>query len=284
MGDLSAFPQEKAREGDGRGAERKGGKPRPGQDRPGRPDASIDFKALDLDGDGFLTFEEFSQSPRLARIDDQKRRRLFSYLDRNKDGKLDMSELKPKPPRWTKSIEDEFDQHDTDKSGAIDYEEFSKISFFAKMEDAERRRMFRRLDRNQDQKIQKGEVKRAMHGPGRGMPHLDIHKYDTNQSGGLDYSEYSSMPWVDRIPEERRKLLFERLDVDGDGEIKPEDIRRAHDRMRRHGPHPNEAKPRRGKGPHGKGPSTPGDKRGGGRPGAQGGPKGGVKGGAPRLM
>jgi Ca2+-binding EF-hand superfamily protein len=219
--------------------------------RSGRPSmGKHDFKALDKDGDGFLSFEEFSQSERLLRIDEEKRRKLFDFLDRNKDGKLHMRELRPAVPRWMSSVHKEFDRLDVNKSGSLDFVEFSKASQIAKMDERERRKLFKRLDRNKDQAIQRAEL-RGPGGPGNSREHkahpkIDFEKYDTNQSGGLDFDEYSRLPWMSRIPEERRKMIFEKLDRDKNGEISPEEVKSAWADRRKHGP-PSHARPHRNK-------------------------------------
>lgn len=117
------------------------------------------MKKFDVDKDGFLSFEEFSKSPRLVRMKESKRRKLFDYLDQNKDGKLSMREL----PRG---------QH---------------------------------------------------HGP----PEINFKKFDEDQSGGLSFEEFSKIPWVARIPEGRRKALFQKMDLKNDGEISPKEVRQA---------------------------------------------------------
>jgi len=209
-----------------------------------------DFKALDKDGDGFLNFEEFSQSERLLRIDEEKRRKLFDFLDRNKDGKLHMRELRPAAPRWMSSLRKEFDRLDVNQSGSLDFVEFSKASQIAKMDERQRQKLFKRLDRNKDQSIQRSEL-RGPGGPGsyrehKAHPNIDFGKYDTNQSGGLDFDEYSRLPWMSRIPEERRKMIFKKLDRDKNGEISPEEVKFAGADRRKHG-RPSHARPHRNK-------------------------------------
>lgn len=217
------------------------------------PGMGKDFKTLDVDGDGFLSFEEFSQSERLSRIEEPKRRKLFSYLDRNKDGKLDMSELRPSAPRWVSWLRKDFDRYDVDKSGGLDFEEFSKFPRVSEMEERERQRAFRRLDRNKDQVILRSDLKAMDGGRHHGPPNMDVKKFDEDQSGGLNFEEYSKMQWVSRIPKDRRKILFEKLDLNQDGEISSEEVKAAWAKRRKHGP-PYRGKSRRGPHQQGKPP------------------------------
>jgi Ca2+-binding EF-hand superfamily protein len=212
------------------------------------------FKVLDLDGDGFLSFEEFSKSKRLVRMPEVKRRKLFDYLDRNKDAKLDLRELRPAPPSWMVALRKEFSRLDKDQTGALDFVQFTKSSQIAKMNKGDQIRLFRRLDQNKDQRIRMKELSKIRH---RGCPEIDLKKYDTNRSGGLDFDQFSKIPWVSRIPEERRKKVFGKIDLDKDGEISPREIRRSWGARRKHGPprarpHGPHYGPPHGRSPHGK--------------------------------
>ena len=222
----------------------KGGEGPPhGKFRHGGRNMGVDFKTLDADGDGFLSFEEFSQSPRLARIDVKKRRKLFNYLDRDKDGKLRMRELRHQPPQYMQALRKDFERLDVDGSGGFDFLEFSKAPQLPKMNEAKLRLMFKRLDRNKDGHIQRSELKgRFRPGGGNGPHHIDLKKYDVNSSGGLDFEEFSKLPWLGRIPEGRKKKLFQKLDQDNNGEVSPEEVRAVWADRRKSGP-PHRAMP-----------------------------------------
>lgn len=202
-----------------------------GRDRVGR-----DFKALDADSDGQLSFEEFSKSERLKRIDQKKRKKLFSYLDKNEDGQLHLSELKPPPPRWMVGLTKDFNALDADKNKGLDFFEFSKSPHMAKFNEDDRTRMFKSLDRNKDQRIQLDEI--SGH-PGHKLrrPHgeIDLKTYDANQSGGLDYEEYSNLPWREGFPDEIRIKIFKKMDLNNDGEVSPDEIHQARRRLSIHG-------------------------------------------------
>jgi Ca2+-binding EF-hand superfamily protein len=199
------------------------------------------FEAVDANKDGVLTFEEFSQMRRLTKMDEQKRQKLFDFLDRNKDGKLHMRELKPREPSWMAPLRKGFGQLDTDKNGSLDLTEFSKFPQMSEKGEGLVLRIFTKTDRNKNKRIERFELKWS--GGPRSHPPIDFAKYDTNQSGGLDIEEYSKLPLMEKIPEERRKKIFERIDADKNGEISPGEVKSAHKR-RRH--HPSHGKPQRG--------------------------------------
>lgn len=235
----------------------------------GGPGVGRNFKVLDVNGDGFLSFEEFSQSARLSRIDEDKRRKLFDFLDRNEDGKIHTRELRHHEPRWLVSLRKAFNQLDTDQSRGLDFDEFSKAPQLPEMEERDLKRIFKRLDRNNDQSIDRSELK-GPGGPGgpKGGLRIDLKKYDTNQSGGVDFDEYSRMPWMGRIPEDRRKKLFEKLDRNKNGEISPEEVKAAWSAHGKCGP--PHGRPHRGGPPHQKLPHD------GLRPRGKGAPEGGI--------
>lgn len=121
--------------------------PRQPNARPGKRFAAL-WKKLDTDADGFLTRPEFDQLPRLQRVDDAKRQRLFTRLDQNKDGKLGRRELaklilrKPNPQRLMLL--------DTDRSGGVSFQELQAGDAFKKLPPAKQQEVFNRLDRNGD--------------------------------------------------------------------------------------------------------------------------------------
>ena len=202
------------------------------------------FQAVDIDKNGELTFEEFSAIGRLAKMDEKKRRKLFDFLDRNSDGKLHMRELQSREPSWIASVRKNFAQIDSDNSGNLNLFEFSNALDFTDKPKDLTTRFFSKMDSNNDQVIERSELKWSNRL--RTKPQIDFVKYDINQSGGLDFGEYSKLPLMSKCPEERRKQVFARIDTDSNGEISTEEVRAAHKAHRSFSPH---GKPSRDRGP-----------------------------------
>ncbi|MGB0993562.1 MAG: EF-hand domain-containing protein, partial [Akkermansiaceae bacterium] len=160
-------------------------------------------------------------------------------LDRDKDGKLQEQELRPREPKWLTTVRKNFQKHDLDSSGALEPKEFGEALKNLE-EKIQPERLFKKLDKNRDHKLQKNEFRwqHADSKPPRHSPLLDmdIKKHDKNGSGGLDFAEFAKLPFIGRIPEERRKGFFNRLDSDGNGEVSPREIKRAHQKLRRERP------------------------------------------------
>jgi len=239
----------------GHPAREKGARSRP-QDLAGK-DAEIfkSFQTVDIDKDGELSFEEFSMMERLTKMDENKRRRIFDFLDRNKDGKLHRRELKPREPIWITSVRKNFALIDSDKSGGLDLVEFSQASAFSNKPKEMSGRVFKKMDSNRNQAIERSELKWSRRPETR--PQIDFTKFDTNQSDGLDFEEYSKLPLMDKCSEERRKHLFERIDTDNNREISKQEVKAAHKIHRSLSPH---GKPHRDRG------SMRDGKEGGGKP------------------
>ena len=110
----------------------------------------------------------------------------------------------------------------------MEFSELMKLINENKLKPAE---LFVRLDRNKNNGIEWFELHakppRFNHSDGNFTTH------DKNASGGLDYEEYAHMPWVCKWPEQRRKKLFERIDVDGDGELSKREIGGMHSYRKR---------------------------------------------------
>lgn len=180
------------------------------------------FKKLDLNQDGALSFDEFSQAERLVLLEEEKRQKLFDFLDQNNDGKLQNQELRPRAPRWMKGLQKGLIKLDANQDGQLNFEEFSKAKFISEKPEAEQREVFAKLDKDQSGEVDTNELNSRPARPAK--PDLDFKKHDTDQSGGLNYTEYSNLPFVSRFPEDRRRRNFKRMDTDADGEVSEEEI------------------------------------------------------------
>ena len=190
------------------------------------------FKRLDLDHDGVLSFDEFSKSERLIRLDTEKRRKLFDFLDHNKDGNLQGFELTPREPQWAVVLREKFKQLDADADGMLDQIEFSELRLPDELHEIDHKRAFKRLDRNNDGHVDLEEIRYIPSAKPR--MNIGFEKNDTNNSGGLDFEEFSNLPFVSRFPEDRRKRHFAKIDSDKNGELSPGEVQAAYKRRPHH--------------------------------------------------
>ena len=182
------------------------------------------FKEADKNQDGFLTIDEFSKMARLTRIGADKRASLFKFLDKNSDGKLYHREIHPtEHGRFGKLIAG-FRRFDTDQSGGLSLVELKEVPIFKKMEIKHMEKMFRGLDRNGDDQIERSELMRANK---RDRPVFNFAKHDKDGSGGLNFEEYSTLPFMNRVSKERRTKIFKRIDLDQNQELSHREINHA---------------------------------------------------------
>lgn len=107
---------------------------------------------------------------------------------------------------------------DADGDGMLSLDEFSAIERLAKLPVEKREAIFRRFDKNGDGKLSTEELMRKHRG---GMPPLD--QMDLDKDGRITFEEFAKIPYVARLPEERRKAMFDRMDRDKDGVLTPKD-------------------------------------------------------------
>jgi Ca2+-binding EF-hand superfamily protein len=104
------------------------------------------FKRVDTNRDGKISKEEFFASPRLANLPKEKREAIFARLDTDGDGFLGREEIRQMRHDAERRAKDEFRELDADKSGGLNFEEFSKGKFFGKLPEERRKQIFARMD------------------------------------------------------------------------------------------------------------------------------------------
>lgn len=111
---------------------------------------------------------------------------------------------------------------DTDGDRNISKEEFFAAPRLERLPEEKKELLFDRLDGNGDGVIGRQEIFRMLNDAERKAVE-GFRKLDANGSGGLDFEEFSQGKFFSKIPEQRRRLMFDRMDTDGSGEITAED-------------------------------------------------------------
>lgn len=181
------------------------------------------YKEADTNDDGILTIDEFEKIKRLARLEPEKRQRLFWFLDKNKDGKLHHNELHPTASEHFGKALKQFDRLDKDNSGGLSQKELGKALLFAEIPTSQLARSFGKIDRNNNGELEKNELAKHEH---HVCPPIHFAQHDRDKSGGLSFEEYSAIPFMNRVPKQRCKKIFDRIDTDKDQQLSPQEIRR----------------------------------------------------------
>jgi Ca2+-binding EF-hand superfamily protein len=107
---------------------------------------------------------------------------------------------------------------DKDHDGFISKEEFEAMPRIANLPQDKRDKIFKRLDKNGDGKISREEI--GMLAKHRMQRFWDL---DTDHSGGVSFEEFQAGEFYKKLPLEKQKEIFNRLDSNGDGLITRED-------------------------------------------------------------
>lgn len=200
---------------------------RPGQDEKRRWRGDF-WKRADANGDGFVSKEEFFALPRIDKLPDEKRDKIFERLDKDKDGKISKEELGSfgeGPPRVPR-----LPELDVDKSGGVSFEEFKASEFVQKLPPEKQEELFKRLDRDGDGQItpkDHPEPPNRPEGEGgpEGMgPRQLLKRLDADGDGAVTFEEFKKAPFADKLGEDALEDRFEKLDRNHDKKITAEDI------------------------------------------------------------
>ncbi len=115
-----------------------------------------------------------------------------------------------------------FKRMDKDLDGNITKEEFLAAPHLQRLPEENREKFFNRLDRNQDGVISKDEI-REMHKDAERRAKGQFRELDADKSGGLSFEEFSKGEFFAKLPEDKRRQIFGRMDTDGNGEINSQD-------------------------------------------------------------
>lgn len=121
---------------------------------------------------------------------------------------------------------------DTNGDTFISPEEFAAMERIAQLTPEKRDELFKRFDKNSDGKIGQDELRPPRPNPtpnpnpdgGEGPPRRKrLPELDLNKDGKIDFDEFKTDPFVNRLPEESQQNMFKRFDTDGDGFLTPQD-------------------------------------------------------------
>jgi Ca2+-binding EF-hand superfamily protein len=116
---------------------------------------------------------------------------------------------------------------DANADGMVSYEEFGNMPRIVALPEERRRAVFKRLDRNGDAMLQKVEIwkdpRMETGSGGKEMGRNQLWQLDADQSRSISYAEFSAGRMIAKLPEQRRKAMFDRLDTDHSGEISESD-------------------------------------------------------------
>jgi len=141
---------------------------------------------------------------------------------------------------------------DKDRDGFISREEFAAMPRVQNLPEDKRDKLFKRLDKDGDGRLSRGELRKPGNPPPGGPPPEPMQRLwelDTDRSGGVSLEEFRAGPLAEKLPPERIQKIFQRLDRDGDGQITPKD--------RPEPPRRGREGPRRGERPEGPPPPQP---------------------------
>ncbi|MFT4176150.1 MAG: EF-hand domain-containing protein [Luteolibacter sp.] len=202
------------------------GKPAADHPRPPKPKPDLDkiWKSLDTNTDGFVSPEEFSTLPRIAKLPEEKRGEIFKRFDKDGDGKLTRDELEAMFRRFEGNKMQRLKELDTDKSGGISFEEFKAGEMFKKLPPEKQEAIFKRLDSDGDGQITpKDRPRRDRERP---SPKHIFEKNDENRDGFLSFEEFRKDPMVAKRSEDEQEDLFLKLDEDKDRKLSFEEMRK----------------------------------------------------------
>ena len=120
--------------------------------------AEKNFKALDKDGDGVLTFDEFKSTRKKPEAIEQAEQ-IFKLIDTDGDKKISLKEFINRP------AEARFKQMDRDNDGKLTWEEFKGTRKPEELDQAEQN--FKRMDTNGDKCLSLDEFKAGQKPPAK---------------------------------------------------------------------------------------------------------------------
>lgn len=128
-----------------------------------------------------------------------------------------------RPPR---AFMEAWKKADRDHDGFISRVEFDQMPRIQQLPEEKRSNLFRRLDKNGDGRLGRDELTRAprpFEGGQPGPPTQRFWELDVDRSGGVSFAEFQASQVFKKLPPERQREVFRRLDTNKDGTISPDD-------------------------------------------------------------
>ena len=167
------------------------------------------FSKLDVDRDGTVNEEEFAANPRLELATAEQRAILFKRLDKDGDGVIKPDELRPpkgmrpgERPPWL-------------RNGPVTFEQFSQQPRVQRLSEEMRRKLFERLDQNEDGILSKRDIPRDK-GPrpdGRSQGPPSHRSLDADRDGKISFAEFQSAPFNGEFSEDKVEERFQTMDL-----------------------------------------------------------------------
>jgi Ca2+-binding EF-hand superfamily protein len=213
---------------------------------------------------------EFAALERISKIPEEKRAEIFKRFDKNGDGQIQRSEMKPpERPDGDKRFFPRIHELDSNKDGKVTFEEFEKGEFAGRMPKDRLGEFFGKLDRNGDGELSPADMSQDRRPPydrprDGGPPNRDgrfqnhesgkmIEALDKDGDKALSFDEFRQAPWLKDKSEDEQEDLFEKIDKNGDLSIVKSELPvegpKGPERKRPAGP--NGPGPRAPKGPDG---------------------------------
>ena len=136
-------------------------------------------------------------------------------------------ERRPEEPRPRREIErrphmggqeEVFKHMDRDGDGKISKREFFASPRMEHLPEDQRNAFFARLDRDEDGSISAEEI-RMLRQQAERRARDDFRNLDEDKNGSVSFVEFSKGEFISKLPEEKRRQIFSRMDTDGNGVI-----------------------------------------------------------------
>jgi Ca2+-binding EF-hand superfamily protein len=126
-------------------------------------------------------------------------------------------ELGEKGERHSHPMLKHWSEADQNKDGKLSFAEFQKLERVSQIPADKQALLFERLDKNSNSSIEHEEL----HPPQQDEPKERffpiLRQIDTNKDKQISFEEFTVSPLIRRLPADRQRQMFDRMDHNGDG-------------------------------------------------------------------